>query len=241
MRRELDALDIALGHPRHPVLGMVGGSKVSTKLDLLRNLITQAGRPGHRRRHGQHLPVGPGLGGRRLLLRERSGGHGPRDHGFRQGTTTASCCCRSISWWPSARRRARPPGSGLWARWTRASGFWTPGPRPSQRLTAAMDRSATLVWNGPLGVFEMPPFDAGTTAAARHAGALAKAGKLIAVAGGGDTVAALHHAGVDRALHLCLHGRRRFPGMDGRQDPARGRRFASLRRGRSLTAAKRGG
>ena len=59
-----------------------------------------------------------------------------------------------------------------------------------------MDASRTLIWNGPLGVFEVPPFDAGTTAAARHAAALAKAGRLIAVAGGGDTVAALHHAGV---------------------------------------------
>jgi phosphoglycerate kinase len=59
-----------------------------------------------------------------------------------------------------------------------------------------MDNSKTVIWNGPLGVFEMPPFDAATVEAARHAAALAKAGKLIAVAGGGDTVAALHHAGV---------------------------------------------
>ena len=59
-----------------------------------------------------------------------------------------------------------------------------------------MDKAATLVWNGPLGVFETPPFDKATTAAARHAAALAKAGKLVAVAGGGDTVAALNHAGV---------------------------------------------
>jgi phosphoglycerate kinase len=59
-----------------------------------------------------------------------------------------------------------------------------------------MDKAATLVWNGPLGVFETPPFDKATTAAARYAAALAKAGKLVAVAGGGDTVAALNHAGV---------------------------------------------
>jgi phosphoglycerate kinase len=70
------------------------------------------------------------------------------------------------------------------------------GRRTVARLNAAMDRANTLIWNGPLGVFETPPFDAGTTAAARHAAALARAGKLIAVAGGGDTVAALHHAGV---------------------------------------------
>jgi phosphoglycerate kinase len=59
-----------------------------------------------------------------------------------------------------------------------------------------MDEAATLIWNGPLGVFEAPPFDKGTVTAARHAAALAKAGKLVAVAGGGDTVAALHAAGV---------------------------------------------
>ena len=59
-----------------------------------------------------------------------------------------------------------------------------------------MDASATLVWNGPLGVFEVPPFDRATVAAARHAAGLAKAGKLVAVAGGGDTVAALNAAGV---------------------------------------------
>ncbi|MBV8594130.1 MAG: phosphoglycerate kinase, partial [Caulobacteraceae bacterium] len=70
------------------------------------------------------------------------------------------------------------------------------GPETVARLAKAMDASRTLVWNGPLGVFETPPFDAGTTAAARHAAGLAKAGKLIAVAGGGDTVAALGHAGV---------------------------------------------
>jgi phosphoglycerate kinase len=59
-----------------------------------------------------------------------------------------------------------------------------------------MDQSATLIWNGPLGVFEVPPFDAGTVAAARHAAALCKAGKLVAVAGGGDTVSALNAARV---------------------------------------------
>jgi phosphoglycerate kinase len=69
------------------------------------------------------------------------------------------------------------------------------GPRTVARLNAAMEAARTLIWNGPLGVFETPPFDKGTNAAARHAAALTRAGHLIAVAGGGDTVAALHHAG----------------------------------------------
>jgi len=70
------------------------------------------------------------------------------------------------------------------------------GPETVARLKRAMDNSKTLIWNGPLGVFEMPPFDKGTVEAAQHAASLAKAGKIIAVAGGGDTVSALHHAGV---------------------------------------------
>jgi phosphoglycerate kinase len=69
------------------------------------------------------------------------------------------------------------------------------GPKTVARLIAAMDLAKTLIWNGPLGVFEVPPFDAATNAAARHAGHLAKSGALIAVAGGGDTVSALNHAG----------------------------------------------
>ena len=70
------------------------------------------------------------------------------------------------------------------------------GPATVARLEKAMAESKTLIWNGPLGVFEIPPFDAATVAAARTAAALAKAGTLTAVAGGGDTVAALNHAGV---------------------------------------------
>jgi phosphoglycerate kinase len=70
------------------------------------------------------------------------------------------------------------------------------GPQTVKRLLAAMDASATLIWNGPLGVFEVSPFDRATVEAAKHAAELAKAKKLVAVAGGGDTVAALNHAGV---------------------------------------------
>jgi len=70
------------------------------------------------------------------------------------------------------------------------------GPETVERLKRAMANSKTLVWNGPLGVFEMPPFDRATVEAARYAAELCKAGRIVAVAGGGDTVAALHHAGV---------------------------------------------
>jgi phosphoglycerate kinase len=70
------------------------------------------------------------------------------------------------------------------------------GPQTVAKLNAVIDAAKTLIWNGPLGVFEVPPFDAATVAVARHAAQRAKSGAVVAVAGGGDTVSALHHAGV---------------------------------------------
>jgi phosphoglycerate kinase len=94
------------------------------------------------------------------------------------------------------------------------------GPRTVARLEAAMDAAKTLIWNGPLGVFEMPPFDDGTVAAARHAAALCKAGKLVAVAGGGDTVAALIHAGVvDDFTFVSTAGGAFLEWMEGKDLP----------------------
>jgi phosphoglycerate kinase len=94
------------------------------------------------------------------------------------------------------------------------------GPKTVARLMQVMDAVKTLIWNGPLGVFEVPPFDAATTAAARHAGALASAGKLIAVAGGGDTVAALHHAGVaDEFTFVSTAGGAFLEWMEGKTLP----------------------
>jgi phosphoglycerate kinase len=94
------------------------------------------------------------------------------------------------------------------------------GPKTVARLEAAMDRAKTLIWNGPLGVFETPPFDKGTTAAARHAAKLARNGALIAVAGGGDTVAALNHAGVaDQFSFVSTAGGAFLEWMEGKQLP----------------------
>ena len=194
MRRELAALERALGNPERPVLGVVGGSKVSTKLDLLHNLIVKLDR----------LAIGGGMANTFL---------------FAQGWEVGASYCekeladtaRGVMAFAEARQcelllpkdvvvaeRAEP---GAPAR-TRALGqldeherILDAGPATVARLAEAMDQSKTLIWNGPLGVFEVPPFDAGTTAAARHAATLVKAGKLVAVAGGGDTVSALNHAG----------------------------------------------
>ena len=195
MRRELTALDRALGHPERPVLGVVGGSKVSSKLDLLTHLVTKLDR----------LAIGGGMANTFL---------------FAQGwEVAASYCEKDLA--DTAREIIRAAGRhncelllpidivvseraepGAAAR-VRGLGeldeherILDAGPQTVARLEQAMDASKTLIWNGPLGVFEIPPFDRGTVQAARHAAALAKAGKLVAVAGGGDTVSALNVAGV---------------------------------------------
>ncbi|TPW02795.1 MAG: phosphoglycerate kinase, partial [Alphaproteobacteria bacterium] len=94
------------------------------------------------------------------------------------------------------------------------------GPETVARLTAAMDASKTLIWNGPLGVFEIPPFDKATVDAARHAASLARAGTLVAVAGGGDTVAALNHAGAaDDLTFVSTAGGAFLEWMEGKPLP----------------------
>ena len=194
-RRELEALEAALGSPKRPVMGIVGGSKVSTKLELLNNLVIKLDR----------LAIGGGMANTFLHAQ----GH----------EVAASYCEKELARTAReimARAEAEgcelllpidtvvaeraAPGEAARVRdldqIDEGERILDAGPRTIARLNGAMDASRTLIWNGPLGVFEVPPFDAGTTAAARHAAALVKAGRLIAVAGGGDTVAALHHAGV---------------------------------------------
>jgi phosphoglycerate kinase len=195
MRAELEALNKALGHPERPVIGIVGGSKVSTKLELLRHLVTKLDK----------LAIGGGMANTFLYAQ----GH---DVG-------ASYCEKDLA--ETAREIIRLAGqnncklflpldivvaekmaAGAPAR-VRELGavdederILDAGPETVDRLCRAISNSKTLIWNGPLGVFEMPPFDKGTVRAARHAAERVKEGKLVAVAGGGDTVAALNAAGV---------------------------------------------
>ena len=195
MSRELAALDAALGAPRRPVLGIVGGSKVSTKLDLLRNLIDKLDK----------LAIGGGMANTFLYAQ----GHG----------IGASLCEKNLA--ETARdilAAAKAKGceillpidlvcaeelkSGVLSVVRRVDEvaaqdkIFDAGPLSAARLTSVIDSVATVIWNGPLGVFETPPFDAATVAVARHTASLAKAGSIVAVAGGGDTVAALNAAGV---------------------------------------------
>lgn len=219
MRRELDALDKALGTPVKPVLGVVGGAKVSSKLDLLKNLVAQL----------DHLAIGGGMANTFL---------------FAQGVDIGGSLCekdmadtaREII--EEARRqgcelllpvdvvvaKAVKPGveSGVRAldRIAADDLILDAGPETVARLKRAMDLSKTLIWNGPLGVFEVPPFDKATVEAARHAAELAKAGKITAVAGGGDTVSALNHAGVvDDMTFVSTAGGAFLEWMEGKPLP----------------------
>jgi len=219
MQRELDALEAALGSPKRPVLGVVGGSKVSTKLDLLKNLVGKLDR----------LAIGGGMANTFLVAM-----------GYEIGASMAEADMADTAREIIAEAKAkgcelllpvdvvvaRELKPGAEARTVGLDGvgpedkIFDAGPESVKRLIAAIDASATLIWNGPLGVFEVPPFDAATVAAARHAGRLAKAGKLIAVAGGGDTVAALHAAGVaDEFTHVSTAGGAFLEWMEGKTLP----------------------
>ena len=194
MRRELDALEAALGSPAHPVLGIVGGSKVSTKLDLLNNLVARL----------DYLAIGGGMANTFLFAQGHDIAASYAEKDLADTTRAiieearAKGCALLL---PIDVVVAERMEAGVASRVCDlgalgpADRILDAGPRTVARLIATMDGSKTLIWNGPLGVFEIPPFDAATTSAARHAGALARAGALVAVAGGGDTVSALHHAG----------------------------------------------
>ena len=195
MRRELEALDAALGKPQKPVIGIVGGSKVSTKLDLLKNLVGKLDR----------LAIGGGMANTFLYAQgvDIGGSLAEKDMADTAREIMAEAEAKgceillpvdvvvAVEVKPGAEARTVKTGDPLSAE----DKILDAGPLTVARLTAAMDLSKTLIWNGPLGVFEVPPFDKATVAGAKHAAELAKAGKLVAVAGGGDTVAALNHAG----------------------------------------------
>jgi phosphoglycerate kinase len=195
MREELSALHRALGSPERPVIGIVGGSKISTKLDLLKHLVTKLDK----------LAIGGGMANTFLYAQ----GH---DVGASYCEKDLADTAREIirlagqnncklflpldivvadKLGPGAAARVRELGAV-----DEEERILDAGPETVERLERAIANSKTLIWNGPLGVFETPPFDKGTVAVAKFAGALAKAGKLVAVAGGGDTVAALNVAGV---------------------------------------------
>jgi phosphoglycerate kinase len=195
MQRELEALDAALGNPKHPVLGIVGGSKVSTKLDLLQNLVAKL----------DYLAIGGGMANTFLAAQGVNVGASLCEHDLGETArdilaAAEKAGCQILLPLDVVVAKEFKAGAAHETKGLDAIAaddrILDAGPETVAKLLQVMDGAKTLIWNGPLGVFELPPFDAATNNAARHAGELAQAGKLTAVAGGGDTVAALHHAGV---------------------------------------------
>jgi phosphoglycerate kinase len=195
MQAELDALGKALEAPAKPVIAIVGGAKVSTKIELLENLVGKVdalvigGGMANTFLHAQGVAVGKSLAERDLAATALR---------IIEKAEAANCAIiLPVDAVVAFHFAAHAPSHAYGLDAIPPDGMILDvGPQSIERIHAAIDDAATLVWNGPLGAFELPPFDRGTVLAARHAAARTKAGKLISVAGGGDTVAALNQAGV---------------------------------------------
>jgi phosphoglycerate kinase len=195
MQDELEALDKALDAPNKPVIAVVGGIKVSTKLDLIGNLIAKVdglvigGGMANTFLHAQGIAIGKSLAEKELAETAR---------GILAKAQQRNCAIiLPIDAIVAYYFEANAPSHDYGVTAIPPDGMILDiGPNSVERIKAIIDDAATLVWNGPLGAFEMPPFDKATVAIARYAAARTKADKLISVAGGGDTVAALNHAGV---------------------------------------------
>ena len=193
MEGELRALEAALGNPERPVVAVVGGAKVSTKLDLLGNLVTRV----------DDLVIGGGMANTFLAAQGRPVGRSLCEHDL--GEAARAILTRA----EAAGCRVHLPTDLVVAREFQAGAaheivtdcpddamILDAGPDSVAAIKAVIEGARSLIWNGPLGAFEIAPFDAGTVACATHAAARTRDGQLMSVAGGGDTVAALNRAGV---------------------------------------------
>ena len=195
MAAELSALEAALSNPERPVAAVVGGAKVSTKLDLLGNLVGRV----------DTLIIGGGMANTFLAAQGLDVGKSLCEHDLADtareiARKAADAGCEILL--PRDVVVAREFKAGAASEVVRAEDcppdamILDAGPDSVAHIADVLEGSRTLVWNGPLGAFEIEPFDKATVAAARKAAELTRAGKLRSVAGGGDTVAALNHAGV---------------------------------------------
>jgi phosphoglycerate kinase len=191
----LKALQAALGAPEHPVAAVVGGAKVSTKLDVLNNLVKQV----------DHLIIGGGMANTFLAARGVDVGKSLCEHNLAEQANAimdaadlAGCTVHLPYDVVTAHEfRTNPPTRTVNVHEVAADEMILDvGPSAVEALADVLKNCRTLVWNGPLGAFEIEPFDAATVSLARTAAALTREGSLVSVAGGGDTVAALAHAGV---------------------------------------------
>jgi phosphoglycerate kinase len=219
MQAELEALEKALGSPRKPVIAIVGGAKVSTKLELLENLIGKVdalvigGAMANTFLAAQGIKVGKSLHekdmadtARRILAKAETKGCAiilPVDaivaFHFEANTPSHAYGIDAI------------PAEGM---------ILDVGGQSIERVKAAIDDAATLVWNGPMGAFELHPFEQATVEIAQHAAAHTKTGKLVSVAGGGDTVAALNVACVaEQFTYVSTAGGAFLEWMEGKALP----------------------
>ena len=219
MQAELEALEAALGNPRRPLVAVVGGAKVSTKMELLGNLARKA----------DTLVIGGGMANAFLAARGIAIGASLCEPGMEKTAqrilgAAEEANCRILL--PTDAVVARELAQGAPSETVPVEAcpadamILDAGPLSVAAIAAALDSAATLVWNGPLGAFEVAPFDAATNAAAAHAAGLCRAGSLIAVAGGGDTVAALNRAGAAEGFtYVSTAGGAFLEWMEGRVLP----------------------
>ncbi len=219
MEAELDALQKALGAPEHPVAAVVGGAKVSSKLDVLRHLVTKV----------DHLIIGGGMANTFLAARGVDVGKSLCEHEL------ASVCEQIMEAADKANCTVHLPYDVVVAKEFKPNPatrtvnvhevaademILDVGPVAVESLGDVLKNCRTLVWNGPLGAFETVPFDKATVALAKTAAALTEGGSLVSVAGGGDTVAALNHAGVaDAFTFVSTAGGAFLEWMEGKDLP----------------------
>ncbi len=193
MQAELEALSSALTNPARPVMAVVGGAKVSTKLELLGNLVEKA----------QYLVIGGGMANTFLFAQGKAVGKSlcERDladtaRAILQKAATVGCeIVLPLDAVVAQKFEAHAPSHVVTVDHVGAEDMILDvGPKSVAHVEDLLQKCKTLVWNGPFGAFELPPFDAGTNAIARTAARLTVEGRLLSVAGGGDTVAALNHA-----------------------------------------------
>ncbi len=193
MQSELEALENALGSPKRPVVAVVGGAKVSSKISVLENLVAKV----------DALVIGGGMANTFLIAQGISIGKSLAEpdlvdtaRRILEAAEKAGCSIvLPVDVVVAKEFREGAAGETLAADRVPADGMILDvGQQSVETINAWIDRAETLVWNGPLGAFEIRPFDTATVAAARHAAERTKEGKLLSVAGGGDTVAALNHA-----------------------------------------------
>jgi phosphoglycerate kinase len=219
MAAELKALEAALGSPVRPVVAVVGGAKVSTKLDLLANLVTKV----------DHLVIGGGMANTFLVARGIEVGKSLAERDM--AGTAREIMDKAVA----AGCTIHLPMDVVVAREFRAGAAFDTvaadacpadamildaGPATVAALATVFGAARTLIWNGPLGAFEIPPFNAATDAAAAEVARLTKAGSLVSVAGGGDTVAALNAAGAaDGFTFISTAGGAFLEWMEGKELP----------------------